>query len=72
VELRGFEPLTSAMRTNAAPFTRPAPNQQGPTSAQVTRGALWRHVGLRGLLESPAAGNLLAACALGGRWWHGW
>jgi hypothetical protein len=63
VELRGFEPLTSAMRTNAAPFTRPTPNQQGPTSAQVASDALWHQVGSRELPQDPGAGNLLAAQA---------
>ena len=28
VELRGFEPLTSAMRTNATRFTHPFPGQR--------------------------------------------
>jgi hypothetical protein len=45
VELRGFEPLTSAMRTNAAPFTPAFPNQQRATSAQVSRTALSHSVG---------------------------
>jgi hypothetical protein len=47
VELRGFEPLTSAMRTNAAPFTRAAPYRHGPTSAQVTGDAPSQGVGPR-------------------------
>jgi hypothetical protein len=58
VELRGFEPLTSAMRTHAAPFSRTSYNQQGPRSAQVTHGAQWHHVGPR---ELPQA-LVLAIC----------